>query len=49
MWVTKIIKPMTQSDYPSGYFPRKNHYKKDALELAKRVEKLGGKAEVVRG
>lgn len=48
MWITKVVKPMTRSDYPPRYFPRKNYYKKDAVAVADRVEKLGGKATVVK-
>lgn len=44
MWIVKLVKPCKINDFRSGYFPRKLHYKKDALELKKEVEGKGGKA-----
>lgn len=45
-WVVTILKMPVINDFRSGFFPRKVHYKKDALALKKEVESKGGQAEV---
>lgn len=48
MWIVKLVKPIPflNNDYPDGYFPRKFHYKSDAVNLAGRVRTKGGIAAV---
>lgn len=45
-WIVYATPPAepwkTGWDYGHGYFPRKNHYKKDAQELAEEAIKKGG-------
>jgi len=48
MWQVKLTKTPMQNDFPSGYFPRKTYYKKDAQKLAHEVKVLGGGAVVER-
>ena len=47
-WVVKLTKQPNHHTnyYPPGYFPRGFHYKKEALNLKKEVEEMGGKATV---
>jgi hypothetical protein len=51
MWIVKLV---AVSDYKAlgdcrkYYFPRKFHYKKDALALAELIARRGGEAEVVK-
>ena len=45
-WQVILIKQPIINDFRSNFFPRKLHYKKDALELKKEVENKGGQASV---
>ena len=45
-WIVRLIKTPTVNVFRSGFFPRKFHYKKDALELKREVESKGGQAVV---
>lgn len=45
-WVVKLVQTPKQNDFRHDFFPRHFHYKKDAEELKKEVEKKGGEAKV---
>ena len=46
MWVVKLEKAPKPFFWQNDYFPRQFHYKADAVQLMKLVEKSGGKAVV---
>ncbi len=49
-WIVRLIKPPTiQTDFPTGFFPRKYHYKREALRIAANVDACGGVAQVSKG
>jgi hypothetical protein len=45
-WIIRLVKPPKINDFRDGFFPRKTHYKRDALELKREVEAKGGLATV---
>lgn len=45
-WVVKLVKTPRVNGFRHGFFPRKVHYKKDAMELRAEVERKGGQAVV---
>lgn len=47
-WIVTLTKPCVVNDFRSDFFPRKLHYKKDAIELVKEVQSKGGDATVTK-
>jgi hypothetical protein len=45
-WEVVLLKPPMVDEYPSDFFPRGFHLKRDAQELVAEVEVKGGSAEV---
>jgi hypothetical protein len=45
-WVVTLTKTPRINDFRDYYFPRKTHYKKDALALQTEVREKGGDASV---
>ncbi len=45
-WIVKLIKTPVVNDFKSDFFPRKFHYRRDAIELVAEVEHKGGEAVV---
>ena len=43
-WIVKLVKEPTRYVYRRGFFPRKYHYKRDALDLVQEVKSNGGEA-----
>ena len=48
MYIVLLVKPPTQDDFRSDYFPRKVRYRRDAQELVEEVKRKGGEARIVR-
>lgn len=48
-WKVILITPPKGNDFREGYFPRKFHYKRDALELQAEVLRKGGEVKIVPG
>lgn len=49
-WIVHLIKPLPlyAAHWPSGYFPRKFYYQRDAKALAIEVKRRGGEAKIER-
>jgi len=49
-WIVRLIKPipLAQDDFRADFFPRRFHYKRDAMDLKVEVEHKGGEAVVER-
>lgn len=47
MWTLTLTKPPTPNYYPNGYFPRKYHYKEEALKVQKQIQIRGGQAQLI--
>ncbi len=45
-WEVKLVKPTRDAYFKQGFFPRKFHYKREALELQSEVQTKGGVAVV---
>ena len=47
MWIVEIVQPVTKIAFKDDYFPRRFHYKSDAVQLKKDVSKAGGIARII--
>jgi hypothetical protein len=45
-WLVSLVRKPEVNDFRSDYFPRRFHYKKDAMELKEEVARKGGEAVV---
>jgi len=48
MWIVSLTKKPKEDVYKVGYFPRRVHYKKEAVDLVKEVVRRGGEANYER-
>lgn len=46
MWEVILTKKPVRDDFRKDFFPRKVHYKRDALKLVTEVKRKGGEAVV---
>jgi hypothetical protein len=46
MWIVRLVKAPIQNDFRVDFFPRKFHFKDDAMRLALEVERKGGEARI---